>query len=335
MWTEGSERPAVRMNEGLQQPPTDASDEDPEKVHDLEVLRRLKQVFINARSDLPIWPFLVLLCFGCIASVIGYVGCFSVVQSSRTTTGPLLWFILEAALSIMRMVIWAWNPYAERNFPPTITLAFQFSTNVPPVSACSKLPDEGDSEKALPLVRPERFLEDLGAYAGGLMPLHSVPESMSMYYTLTSATLPDSKPRMELYITLFEPSERTTRVFCCSNGQPVLYRADPIRPGTTSSSLKTTIRERVEGSEWNHDIIGKFPWLMDCLTAHYAELDVILRTRDQRSEMRIEIPWTLQAEDTTIFNTRGEVVRFGIRTLLQRETATSLKSPSENRLGAE
>ena len=63
-----------------------------------------------AQSIAPTWLMLCLLLIGLLASVVGYVGCFSVVQNSTSTYGPVSWFCLEAGLSLMRVAIWAWNP---------------------------------------------------------------------------------------------------------------------------------------------------------------------------------------------------------------------------------
>jgi hypothetical protein len=54
----------------------------------------------------------ISLVFGLGLAVVGYVGCFSVVQASprADSTGPLLWLVLEALLAISRTLLWAYNP---------------------------------------------------------------------------------------------------------------------------------------------------------------------------------------------------------------------------------
>jgi hypothetical protein len=56
------------------------------------------------------WFLLVLLLLGVLASVVGYVGCFRVVQSANGLTGPLSWLFLEAGLSLLRIFLWGYNP---------------------------------------------------------------------------------------------------------------------------------------------------------------------------------------------------------------------------------
>ncbi|KAJ2934502.1 hypothetical protein H1R20_g2623, partial [Candolleomyces eurysporus] len=51
------------------------------------------------------------LLFGLVMSVIGYVGCFSVVQASPPNSrGALVWIVCEAVLAIFRTLVWATNP---------------------------------------------------------------------------------------------------------------------------------------------------------------------------------------------------------------------------------
>ena len=51
------------------------------------------------------WPLLFLLLIGLVGSVVGYIGCFSVVQVSC--------LCLEVELSVIRLAIWAWNPTGD------------------------------------------------------------------------------------------------------------------------------------------------------------------------------------------------------------------------------
>ena len=53
------------------------------------------------QMDVRTWPLLFLLLIGLVASVVGYVGCFSIVQNSASTFGPVSWLCLEVGLSIL------------------------------------------------------------------------------------------------------------------------------------------------------------------------------------------------------------------------------------------
>jgi hypothetical protein len=53
-----------------------------------------------------------------VASVVGYVGCFSAVQNSIMNIGPVSWLCLDAGFSVLRLAIWTWNPTRD-NFAST------------------------------------------------------------------------------------------------------------------------------------------------------------------------------------------------------------------------
>ena len=74
------------------------------------------------QMDARTWPLLCLLLIGILASVVGYVGCFSIVQNSASTSGPISWLCLEAGLSVVRLAIWAWNPMTDDAPPLKINL---------------------------------------------------------------------------------------------------------------------------------------------------------------------------------------------------------------------
>ena len=57
--------------------------------------------------DVRTWLLLCLLVIGLVASVVEYVGYFSVIQNSTSTFGSVSY--LEAGLSVMRLAIWAWR----------------------------------------------------------------------------------------------------------------------------------------------------------------------------------------------------------------------------------
>ncbi|TEB15824.1 hypothetical protein FA13DRAFT_821126 [Coprinellus micaceus] len=57
-----------------------------------------------------LWGTQTILFFGVVCVIVGYIGCFTVVQLSSGWKGPLLWFLCEVLLSGVRTVIWAANP---------------------------------------------------------------------------------------------------------------------------------------------------------------------------------------------------------------------------------
>ncbi|KAJ7928176.1 hypothetical protein B0H13DRAFT_1968531 [Mycena leptocephala] len=65
------------------------------------------------------------------ASVWGYIGCFKIVQSSTSDTGPLVWLILELFLSVLRLWIWAFNPATDDPPPPIVILSGDLKPDAP------------------------------------------------------------------------------------------------------------------------------------------------------------------------------------------------------------
>ncbi|KAL0566254.1 hypothetical protein V5O48_015764 [Marasmius crinis-equi] len=52
----------------------------------------------------------VSLLAGMVMIVIGYIGCFNLVNGSNAKNGPYIWLGMEAFLSVLRMALWGWNP---------------------------------------------------------------------------------------------------------------------------------------------------------------------------------------------------------------------------------
>ena len=165
-----------------------------------------------ARRITPTWLLQFLLLIGILASVVGYVGCFSIVQSSELTSGPVSWLYLEAGLSVVRLAIWAWNPRGD---------------DAPPLEIILDLDEYAEilkyNLKALPLTRARDFLKIITSFAGLIKPF-SNPD-LSLYYTLTwnraskKSILRNRDNESEnaekhheriLYITVFDHKERTT-----------------------------------------------------------------------------------------------------------------------------
>ena len=102
------------------------------------------------------WLCLTLLFFGILASVVGYIGCFSVVQASTSATGPLSWLCLEAGLSLFRIILWGLNPGWDD--APDLLLILPLEENVP-LPTCFEDANEIMDKKVLPLTRATPFLE--------------------------------------------------------------------------------------------------------------------------------------------------------------------------------
>lgn len=266
----------------------------------------LRTKFIQAHNRFPIsetsWLFLILVSLGICASVIGYVGCFSVVQGAAHSRGPLIWLAIEATLSIVRVVLWSWNPASDN--PNPIKFSLELSS-YPPLSTCNKSGQDIHPEKTLPLVRAPEFLESFTAYAG-LLSRFDDP-GISLFYTLTrkAADAPGIYERV-LYITLFDHKERTTRVYHEDTMHNVTFwSADTLTVDIAHRILQTKIRSKIDPVS---DPIASNNNLRSALHQHYRSiLDRLqYRDRDRPNVDKIENYWTLKIADTPKLQTTGQ-----------------------------
>jgi hypothetical protein len=132
----------------------------------------------------------------------------------------LIWVSLEAGLSVLRIILWGWNP-SDDDAPP-LQLKLKLDEHSP-LPTCTDSAEYIEKEKILPLIRTPEFLDTITSYTGLLKKFSDPP--LTLYYTLTcrydttSKAEPDktsAEPRLGervLYVTIFHHTERTTRVY--------------------------------------------------------------------------------------------------------------------------
>ncbi len=256
---------------------------DPTSRIPLPILSFLNSYGIHLR--IPIyWPSQILLAFGILASVVGYLGCFTVVQSVKNNAAPAIWLGLEAALSIIRMFIWAANP--EGDSAPRLQFRLQLAA-FPPLPTCNKYEETIKAEQTLPLIRAKEFLQEVTAYAGLLDRFDS--QDVSIFYTLTRTR---DLTRV-LYITLFDYKERTTRIYTRENGEPVIYTGTPVEIDLEHDIIQTKMTDQTVDQKVD-PIAGDID-LMTALSEHYQSIMKKLDLREKTSSMEeiIKITWDL------------------------------------------
>ncbi|KAJ7801961.1 hypothetical protein B0H14DRAFT_2614841 [Mycena olivaceomarginata] len=106
------------------------------------------------------------LLIGFFMTLVGYVGCFTLVQDGKSTpSDTYIWLGLEALLSLLRMMIWAWNPIWDD--PEGITLGLtKTNTNSLPYIVT------GAQKQSLDLVFMDeiQFWRHMTAYCGPIDP---------------------------------------------------------------------------------------------------------------------------------------------------------------------
>ena len=263
------------------------------------------------RRIAPTWLLLFLLLIGLLASVVGYVGCFSVVQNSTTISGPVSWLCLEAGLSVMRLAIWAWNP--TRDYAPPLEIILELE-NFEPLPTFNKGNLEILESKVLPLTRARDFLKIITSFAGLIEPF-SNPD-LSLYYTFTrkrpskeivSWSSHDERENAEnlgertLYITVFDHKERTTRVYTRNNEVDTFYSTKSAAPLVDVGHflLEVEIDANIDP---NGDPVCSDSNNLDLLQKHHRSIlehiHYRLGTADVSKIYTIENGWTMKAEDT-------------------------------------
>ena len=262
----------------------------------------------NYQMDARPWPLLCLLLIGLLASVVGYVGCFSIVQNSASTFGPVSWLCLEVGLSVVRLAIWAWNPTRDDAPPLEINLKLD---KYEPLPTCDKDNTEILEYKVLPLTRARDFLKIITSFVGLIKPF-SIPDT-SLYYTLTRKYPPKNNEDIEpenvekqelgertLYITVFDHKERTTRVYTRDDGNDTLYstKSDAPLVDVGHFILEVEIDAKIDS---NGDPVCADSNVLSSLREHHQSILGHIQYRlagGVSKTYAIKNSWTMKAEDT-------------------------------------
>jgi hypothetical protein len=268
------------------------------------------------RMDACTWLLLCLLLIGLVGSVVGYVGCFSVVQNSTSNIGPVSWLCLEVGLSVMRLAIWAWNPM-KYNAPPLEIILELDKYEHRPLPTCNKDNEDILEYKVLPLTRARDFLKIITSFAGPVEPFSN--PHLSLYYTLTRKRPSKYQHRnwgdgpenavnhwhklgeSTLYITVFDHKERTTRVYTRDNEIDTFYSTRSDAPIVDVGHFVLEVEIDVEIDPKGDPVFSDSNNLDSLRRHHRSILEHIhyrLGAGDVTKAYAIENSWTMKAEDT-------------------------------------
>ncbi len=179
--------------------PTESDSNDSERGRPRKIISAFDRITLTLAQT--------LLLGGVIATAVGYVGCFTVVQSLAKPIGiaPVIWLILEFVLSILRIIIWGWNPAFDE--AGDITLYLKLNETAP-LPTWNQYADRFQKGTVLRLVRQKKFIQDVTSYVGQFEPFE-VPGA-SILYALTRSDSVNLK--RVLYIILFNYQEQSTRI---------------------------------------------------------------------------------------------------------------------------
>ena len=256
---------------------------------------------IVGRHLAPTWLLLFLLFIGLVASVVGYVGSFSVVQNSISITGCVSWFGLETGLSILRLSIWASNP-TDNDAPPLEIILKLEKYEHKPLPTCNKSNQEIFYSRVLPLTRARDFLKTITSFAGLIEPFNNA--GLSLYYTLTRkrrSKESDKLGEQVLYITVFDHKERTTRVYTQDGEADTFYSTKSDAPlfDVGHYLLEVEIGAEIDPKG---DPISSDSDILDPLRNHHRSILEHIRYRIGAGNVTqsyvMENSWTMKVEDT-------------------------------------
>ena len=264
---------------------------------------------VDART----WLLICFLLIGLVASIVGYVGCFSVVQNSMTNSGPVSWFCLEAGLSLVRLAIWAYNSTSD-DAPPLEIMIELDKYEHKPLPTCNKDNYDILQYKVLPLTRASDFLKIITSFAGLIEPFGNL--DLSLYYTLTrkrssEENVPtdieivhrdgDKLGERTLYITVFDHRERTTRVYTRDNEKDIFYSTRSAAPHVDVGHflLEVEIDAKIDAKG---DPVSSDSNNLDSLRKHHQSILEHIQYRlglgAANITSTIENSWTMKVEDT-------------------------------------
>ncbi len=204
----------------------------------------------------------IILLLSLPATVAGYIGCFTLVSGSRGN-GPLIWLLLEAGLSIIRILVWAWNPIFDERIGTTARLK---PTDHQPLVTTEKDIEviEQTGENTLSLVPERQFLEWITSYPGPLEQFQT-SENFALYFTLTGTRAEQKR----LYLTVFDVNKRNAVTLHWEEWKGFKYIDSVVTYNNIASGLQATLQSA----------IGKdHPWrrtdatLLDALSDYYSSI---------------------------------------------------------------
>ncbi len=230
----------------------------PEVIRDKLCDVRNEHIHTSLLSRTFIFILWTILFLSLPATVAGYIGCFTLVRGSHGN-GPLIWLLLEAALSMIRILIWAWNPsFDERT---DITMRLKLTDHEPLVTTEKDI--ESTGETTLSLVPERQFLEWITSHTGPLDEFQT-SENLALYFTLTGKWA----EQKHLYLTVFDINKRNA-VTLYREEEGFKYIDTVVTYNNIASEMQATLQSA----------IGKdYPWrrnhaiLFEALSHYYIAI---------------------------------------------------------------
>lgn len=250
----------------------------------LEVDRHLpSRTKLRSRVILFIAQIMILL--GLFLSLVGYVGCFSLVQGSQTSVGPLIWLGCEVALSLLRVSIWSWNPKWDESTSMFLSLKLSPGRTL---STCINSTEDLDRAKSLPLTRAREFLNSVTSCVGLVAPFDG--GTGAVYYTLSGSLKTGMKT---LYATVYDYKENLARVITRRPSKNAETTIEFHVGYLNDDHDIATIGEKITEKEKDH-FVAEHPDFFQQFEKHYHS---ILRDSSHDVSVPVKLSWEIQTTD--------------------------------------
>ena len=173
------------------------------------------------------------------AAVAGYIGCFTIVANSNSS-GPLVWLGLEAMLSVLRILLWAWNPTFDEKTEVQVRLKLTKEQ-----SLLTTQWDVGVLPRQWPLIPERRFLEQITPYTGPLVQFKN-PDNTALYFV---STVDKEHTQRRLFMTVLDLTNRAAFTLYYRNisgdttsSQDLVFANTSVTPDVDSGEMLATIR---------------------------------------------------------------------------------------------
>jgi len=245
---------------------------------------------------------LIPLLLGILASVVGYVGCFTVVQSAQKPAGPFSWFGLEVGLVFFRLFLWELHPSWS---VPTLELVLILDPD-PPLPTCNKYDECIEADKVLPLTRASQFLNSITSFVGVIEPFDH--PDLTLYYTFTRRGANDTdslrcepprSPRDRvLYITVLDDKKRTTRIYKREGTTDCFYESSVPVSDLQHGLLEAKLGKKIRVEDGNDPIICDDRDIRSRLISHHQSIMdhihfTIGKPKNIRTREAIRNKWTM------------------------------------------
>lgn len=238
-----------------------------------------------ADTQIRLWA--ALLCFllatGCFSTIVGYVGCFFLIQNSSSSAGTLIWLAVEAALSLLRIIIWAANPPWDDS--KGIRYRLHLCPHPPMVTTDKSVNDILSQHTYAPLTPQVKFLEDLSSSTGPIRPL--VIPNTEFGYIISF----DAACRRSLLVVL----SYNNHVFGV-HGSWILFKDSPSHEFSVSACTLHNVprSSNVNVKVMELALLGRHPHIWDWaseakIAAHYDEI----HSKLQENKLFIRRTWTM------------------------------------------